>query len=156
MSGKHPEPDRAALDRLKAVHAQLQSVHAGIVVVTAALRRQGADQDEEVALVLQSLIGDRLARQIEQIGDIIESRRSRWRVRERMPATSWGAWRHGADPCAGAGTLEWMWQCEDVRFGYAPAAGGEDAYIRWTVSPGGEHAFAAWQSSPRNRLSVRC
>lgn len=154
MSGTHWGLDRAAVHRLKTIHTQLQSVYAGIVVVTAALRGQGAEQDEEIARVLQSLIGDRLARQIELLDELIDSQSPR--VRDCVPAVSWDEWRRGADSYAGGSFVPAPCRCEDVRSGYARASVGEDVYMRWTMSPGDEHAFAAWQSSPRNRLSVWC
>ncbi len=81
--------ERSALDKLKTLHAQLRVVHAGIVVAAVALRQQRAEQDEEIARVLQFLVGDRLSEQIDELADVVEKWGSRGSVRECVVHTSW-------------------------------------------------------------------
>lgn len=69
---------RHALDitiqrRLRTLQIHLEIVHAGAVVSVAALRYQRAEQDEEVARVLQFCVADKLGDQLERLAALIDS-----------------------------------------------------------------------------------
>lgn len=80
MSERDQQHDRTVLDGLKLLRCHLQLVHDGIVVAAAALNRQNADRDKEIARVLEHLIGERLLSQIERASlllDVVEASGSR-------------------------------------------------------------------------------
>lgn len=71
MSGTDHHFDRDVSDRLRLLRRNLQIVHDGIVVAALALRQQNADRDREIAQVLEFLVGDRLAEQVERAGELL-------------------------------------------------------------------------------------
>lgn len=73
MSEKDFAFERHILDRLRQLHVHLQVAHAGVIVAAAALHRQNADRDEEIARVLEFCVGERLAEQIERTAELVAS-----------------------------------------------------------------------------------
>lgn len=67
------ELERQMGTQLKQLHRQLQIIHAGVAVAAAALHHQGAEQDEEIARVLEYCVASRLAAQIERTAELLAS-----------------------------------------------------------------------------------
>lgn len=67
--------DRIVSDEIRLLQRNLQIVRGGIVVAAAALHYQNGDRDKEIAAVLEHLVGDRLADQIERAGRLLETLR---------------------------------------------------------------------------------
>lgn len=62
---------RSARKRLALVRIELEIVQAELIVATAALRHQGADQDEEIAMALEFGARGRLGVQVERVAEVI-------------------------------------------------------------------------------------
>jgi hypothetical protein len=71
MSETDHDRGRGVGDGLRLVRRNLQVVHDGIVTAALALRHQNADRDREIAHVLEFLVGDRLADQIERTDGLL-------------------------------------------------------------------------------------
>lgn len=71
MSESNRPSDRTICDGLRLLHRNLQIVHGGLVVAVAALEYQNADRDKDIAQVLEHLVGDRLADQIERTVELM-------------------------------------------------------------------------------------
>jgi hypothetical protein len=67
--------EREMLERLRGLHVHLQVAYAGVVVAAAALHRQNAERDEEIARVLEFCVGVRLAEQIERTAELVATLR---------------------------------------------------------------------------------
>jgi hypothetical protein len=67
---------RPSLDE---VILQLRHVHAAVVVAVAALRRQNCELDEDIAILLQRCVCDRIDDQVETLKSIPRRRSTRVR-----------------------------------------------------------------------------
>lgn len=76
-------------DELRVLHRNLQIVRGGIVVAAAALHYQNGDRDKDIAAVLEHLVGDRLADQIERTAHLLTT------LNSAAPRASTGGERDG-------------------------------------------------------------
>jgi hypothetical protein len=151
MSETDRNRGRAVGDDLRLLRRNLQIIHDGVVVAALALRYQNADRDREIAQVLEFLVGNRLADQIEQAGKLLAilqgtepSHRDEeddlyddsHEVRESVP---W--W----PPCVSR--LRWSF-CRPSRSGRT-----NDVYVLWTMGLDELQALPSWQSSRPSRPS---
>jgi DNA-binding IscR family transcriptional regulator len=66
-----PAGGKALARQLKEVVLQLRQIQSAVVVAAAALKRQNAELDEDVANVLQSSAVDKIEDQIERLEELI-------------------------------------------------------------------------------------
>jgi len=74
-----------AVEQLERIARHLEIAHAGVAVAAAALLRQRAEQDEEIAAVLRHCVGERLFEQIERISELAAALRAQGPGSERAP-----------------------------------------------------------------------
>jgi hypothetical protein len=67
VAGKSISKTRSARGELGAVVGQLRQVQSAVVVAVAALRQQNCELDEDIAVVLQRSVADRLHDQIDRL-----------------------------------------------------------------------------------------
>jgi hypothetical protein len=68
---------RVACDELRQLRRHLQVVYGGVIVSATALNHQNADRDREIAQVLEHLVGERLAEQIERTSQLLNAMEAR-------------------------------------------------------------------------------
>lgn len=73
MSETSKQSEQPVRDGLRSLHLNLKIIHSGLMVAVAALERQNADHDEDIARTLAHLVGDRLVAQIELAADLMAS-----------------------------------------------------------------------------------
>ena len=76
-----------AIEQLERIRRHLEIAYAGVVVSAAALLRQRAEQDEEIADVLRHCVGQRLFEQIERIDTLVAALRAPKPTSDGTPET---------------------------------------------------------------------